>query len=72
MHSVRAQHFHVPVWAVIACASAMALGTYAGGWRIIRTVGSRIITMNSAQGFAARAAGAAVIWPACSWRAAGG
>ena len=59
--SVSAQHFRVPVWVVIASASAMALGTYAGGWRIIRTVGSRIIKMNSAQGFAAQGAGAAVI-----------
>jgi PiT family inorganic phosphate transporter len=42
-------------------ATAIALGTYAGGWRIIRTVGSRIIKMDSAQGFAAQASGAAVI-----------
>jgi inorganic phosphate transporter, PiT family len=54
-------HFHVPAWVVIAAASAMALGTYAGGWRIIRTVGSRIINMDAAQGFAAQGAGAAVI-----------
>ncbi len=46
---------------VIAAASAIALGTYAGGWRIIRTVGTRIINMDSAQGFAAEGAGAAVI-----------
>jgi inorganic phosphate transporter, PiT family len=37
------------------------MGTYAGGWRIIRTVGSRIIRMDPAQGFAAQGAGAAVI-----------
>ena len=42
-------------------ASAMALGTYAGGWRIIRTVGTRIIRMDPAQGFACQGAGAAVI-----------
>jgi PiT family inorganic phosphate transporter len=54
-------HFHVPSWVVVAAASAMALGTYAGGWRIIRTVGTRIIKMDSAQGFAAQSAGAAVI-----------
>jgi inorganic phosphate transporter, PiT family len=59
--SVSAQHFHVPAWVVIASATAIALGTYAGGWRIIRTVGSRIIRMDPAQGFAAQGAGAAVI-----------
>jgi PiT family inorganic phosphate transporter len=56
-----AKHFHVPAWVVIAAATAIALGTYAGGWRIIRTVGSRIIKMDTAQGFAAQTSGAAVI-----------
>jgi inorganic phosphate transporter, PiT family len=59
--SLSAQHFHVPTWVVAAAASAIALGTYAGGWRIIRTVGTRIIRMDSAQGFASQGAGAAVI-----------
>jgi PiT family inorganic phosphate transporter len=54
-------HFHVPTWVVVAAATAIALGTYAGGWRIIRTVGTRIIKMDTAQGFAAQGAGAAVI-----------
>ena len=54
-------HFHVPAWVVITAASAIALGTYAGGWRIIRTLGTRIIKMDTAQGFAAQGAGAAVI-----------
>jgi inorganic phosphate transporter, PiT family len=56
-----AGHFHVPAWVVVAAASAIALGTYAGGWRIIRTLGTRIIKMDAAQGFAAEGAGAAVI-----------
>jgi inorganic phosphate transporter, PiT family len=56
-----AQHFHVPTWVVISSASAIALGTYAGGWRIIRTVGTRIIKMDTAQGFVSQGAGAAVI-----------
>ncbi len=55
------QHTQVPSWVVIAAASVMAAGTYAGGWRIIRTVGSRIIKMDTAQGFAAQSAGAVVI-----------
>ena len=46
---------------VVSAATAIALGTYIGGWRIIRTMGSRIIKMDTAQGFAAQGAGAAVI-----------
>jgi PiT family inorganic phosphate transporter len=53
--------FHVPDWVVISAASAIALGTYVGGWRIIRTMGSRIHKMDTAQGFAAQGAGSAVI-----------
>jgi inorganic phosphate transporter, PiT family len=53
--------FHVPAWVVIASASAIALGTFTGGWRIIRTMGTRIIKMDAAQGFTAQGAGAAVI-----------
>jgi PiT family inorganic phosphate transporter len=53
--------FHVPDWVVICSASAIALGTYTGGWRIIKTMGSRIIKMDPAQGFSAQGAGAAVI-----------
>jgi PiT family inorganic phosphate transporter len=59
-------HFHVPDWVVIAAASAIALGTFTGGWRIIKTLGTRIISMDPAQGFAAQAAGAAVILAASS------
>jgi inorganic phosphate transporter, PiT family len=51
----------VPVWVIVTAASAIAAGTYVGGWRIIRTMGSRIIKMDPAQGFAAQGAGAAVI-----------
>ena len=50
-----------PFWVVVSAAAAIALGTYAGGWRIIKTMGSRIHKMDSAQGFAAQGAGAAVI-----------
>ncbi len=59
--SLSAHHATVPDWVVIASATAISLGTYAGGWRIIRTVGMRIIKMDSAQGLAAQASGAAVI-----------
>ncbi len=56
-----ASGFDVPLWVVVSAATAIALGTYSGGWRIIRTMGTRIIKMDPAQGFAAQGAGAAVI-----------
>jgi PiT family inorganic phosphate transporter len=51
----------VPTWVIVSAATAIAAGTYVGGWRIIRTMGSRIIKMDPAQGFAAQGVGAAVI-----------
>ena len=54
-------NFDIPTWVIAASASAIALGTYTGGWRIIRTMGTRIIKMDSAQGFSAQGAGAAAI-----------
>ncbi len=51
----------VPSWVVIAAAAAIGLGTYSGGWRIIRTIGTRIIKMDPAQAFSAQGAAAAVI-----------
>jgi PiT family inorganic phosphate transporter len=51
----------IPTWVIVFSASAIALGTYFGGWRIVRTMGSKIIKMDPAQGFAAQGAGAAVI-----------
>ena len=51
----------VPTWVVVSAASAIALGTYVGGWRIIKTMGTRIIKMDPAQGFAAQGAGGAVV-----------
>jgi PiT family inorganic phosphate transporter len=50
-----------PLWVIVSAATAIGLGTYGGGWRIIRTTGSRIIKMDAAQGFSAQGAGAAVI-----------
>jgi PiT family inorganic phosphate transporter len=51
----------IPTWVIVSAATAIALGTYVGGWRIIRTMGTRIIKMDPAQGFAAQGVGAAVI-----------
>ncbi len=56
----------VPFWVIGACACAMAAGTAAGGWRIIRTMGSKIIKLQPIHGFAAESAGAIVILTA-SW-----
>jgi PiT family inorganic phosphate transporter len=59
--NISASNFEVPTWVVVSSATAIALGTYTGGWRIIRTVGSRIIKMDPAQGFSAQGSGAAVV-----------
>jgi inorganic phosphate transporter, PiT family len=56
------QAFHVPTWVVASAATAMALGTYAGGWRIIRTLGQRVAKLDPPQGFAAETATAAILW----------
>jgi PiT family inorganic phosphate transporter len=53
--------FVVPVWVVVLSATAIAFGTYAGGWRIIRTLGWRIYKMDPAGGLAAQLTGATVI-----------
>ena len=53
--------FTIPLWVKIACAVAMALGTYSGGWRIIHTLGSKVIKLDPIHGFAAETAAASVI-----------
>ena len=50
-----------PFWVIAAAGAAIALGTYSGGWRIMRMSGARIIKMDAAQGFSAQGAGAATI-----------
>jgi PiT family inorganic phosphate transporter len=52
----------LPLWVVICAAGAISLGTYSGGWRIMRTLGRRIIHVDPARGFSAEAAGAAVLY----------
>jgi len=59
---VDADDFHVPLWVIAGAATAMALGTYAGGWRIIKTLGTRIAKMDPPQGFAAQTACAGILW----------
>ena len=56
--------FHVPFWVIIACQAAMGLGTMMGGWRIVRTMGSRITDLKPYQGFCAETAGAITLFGA--------
>ena len=51
-----------PTWVIVSSALAMALGTYAGGWRIIKTMGTRIVKFDPPQGFAAQTACAGILW----------
>ena len=54
--------FYVPFWVILSCQTAMALGTYLGGWRIVRTMGSRITRLNPIQGFCAETGGAVTLF----------
>lgn len=53
--------FEVPLWVMIACASAMALGTSVGGWKVIKTMGSKVFKLQPVHGFSAETSAAAVI-----------
>jgi inorganic phosphate transporter, PiT family len=57
-------HNGIPVWVKITCALMLSLGTYAGGWRIMRTLGRRIIELDPPQGFAAETTAASVMYTA--------
>jgi PiT family inorganic phosphate transporter len=59
--------FAVPTWVAIAAALAIGLGTWAGGWRIIRTMGTRIVRMDPVHGFSAQTVAASVIQVATAW-----
>ncbi len=59
---VDADNFHVPLWVIVCAALAMAAGTYAGGWRIIKTLGQRVAKLDPPQGFAAQTACASILW----------
>jgi PiT family inorganic phosphate transporter len=52
----------VPTWVIFSCATAMALGTSAGGWRIIKTMGHKIIRLEPVHGFAAETSSALVLY----------
>jgi inorganic phosphate transporter, PiT family len=52
----------LPLWVIVAAASAISLGTWSGGWRIMRTLGRRIIHLDPARGFAAESVAASVLY----------
>ncbi|MFB9413227.1 inorganic phosphate transporter [Dactylosporangium matsuzakiense] len=52
----------IPEWVFLACSTVLALGTYSGGWRIIRTLGRKVIDLDPAQGFAAETVAAGVLF----------
>ena len=54
--------FHVPLWVVLSCQAAMAIGTLFGGWRIVHTMGARITRLSPPQGFCAEAGGAITLF----------
>lgn len=56
--------FKVPLWVIIVAASAISLGTAAGGWRIIKTMGTRVVKLDPVHGFAAETTAATVIFGA--------
>ncbi|HZP77900.1 MAG TPA: inorganic phosphate transporter [Pseudolabrys sp.] len=56
--------FYIPFWVVLACQAAMALGTLAGGWRIVKTMGSKITRLTPMQGFCAEAGGSITLFTA--------
>ena len=56
--------FHVPFWVVLACQFAMALGTLAGGWRIVKTMGSKITRLTPMQGCCAETGGSIMLFVA--------
>jgi inorganic phosphate transporter, PiT family len=56
-----------PIWVIVSCACAISLGTFLGGWRVIRTMGKGLVEIESPQGVAAEAASAAVILASASF-----
>ncbi|MFL6069184.1 MAG: inorganic phosphate transporter [Gaiellaceae bacterium] len=55
-------HFYIPTWVKVSAGVAIAAGTYVGGWRIMRTVGQRIYSIQPASGFAAQATAGSTIY----------
>ena len=61
------KEFHVPVWVILTCHAAIAAGTLAGGWRIVKTLGMRITKLRPIGGFSAETAGAVTLLGTALW-----
>lgn len=61
---LRTPTFEIATWVKWSCGLAMAAGTYIGGWRIIHTLGHRLVRIKPVQGFAAECTGATILWAA--------
>lgn len=61
-HGQLEKTFHVPFWVVVACQAAMGLGALFGGWRIVRTMGSKITRLTPMRGFCAETGGAVTLF----------
>ncbi len=59
--------FHIPEWVVISCYAAIAMGTMSGGWRIIKTMGTKLTKLNHHTGFSASTAGSIVVFGASAF-----
>jgi len=57
-------HFYIPSWVIVAAGLAIAAGTYVGGWRIMKTLGQRVVNMEPASGFAAQVTAGVTIYTA--------
>ena len=53
---------HIPLWVVLSCHAAMAVGTLTGGWRIVHTLGARLTKLRPVGGFSAETAGATTLF----------
>jgi PiT family inorganic phosphate transporter len=66
-HFLQTPQFKVPTWVIVTCAATMAAGTAAGGWRIIRTLGHKMVKLQPVHGFAAETTAAIIIQAASSY-----
>jgi len=65
--SGRMKEFHIPLWIVLSAHTAIALGTLSGGWRIVKTMGQKIVKLQPIDGFCAETASAISIFMATHW-----
>ena len=61
LHAPDPQHLEIPIWVKVICALTMAAGTAAGGWRIIRTLGHKMVNLHPINGFASDTLSATVV-----------